>query len=232
MGTVFAVLLLGGRGVRFGGSLPKQYVRMGGAPLFTHAARALSKSPLINRIVYVYPSGFEKMTKDILAEEGLRRAKRPAFAQGGGSREESAHLGLSKCVSLGAQGDDIIVILDADRPNLAEDLLKSNIENAKERGASITAYRSADSVCLSDGSSATEYLPRELVHEVQTPQAFKVSVLLEAFEKAGPNERAYTDEGSLVLSELGVKPLIAEGGPENFKVNEAKDMKRVERHEP
>lgn len=219
-----AVLLLGGKGERFSSTTPKQFITMGQTPLFIYAAKALEASKKITKIVYVYPDGYLDLTKNLLAQYGL--SKKPClFVLGGDSRQESCFLGLSKLKKDGLSDDSLVIVLDGDRPNLTQKYIDDNLANALEFGASVTAIKSSDSVAISKVPALIDgYIPRNEVYLLQTPQAFRFSLLFEAEEEAKKTGKKYTDEGSLVLALRKVAPRIVEGDKANIKITVPEDL--------
>jgi 2-C-methyl-D-erythritol 4-phosphate cytidylyltransferase len=217
-----AILLMAGSGERFLNPTPKQFLRMGGHPLFSYAARALENSPDIDFIVYVVPKGYLEAAEKSLVEEKLM--KEHGIIEGGASRSESAHEALKYLLKRGAKPSSIVLLQDGDRPNLTARLIHENIAAAAAFGASVTALPSSDSVAISKEPSLIDgYIPRQEVYLLQTPQAFRLSRLKEAFDKAKEKAKNYTDEGSLVLSVIGLAPRIVLGDKKNGKITEPSD---------
>jgi 2-C-methyl-D-erythritol 4-phosphate cytidylyltransferase len=223
-----AILLMAGMGERFGAPYPKQFVEMAGKPLFVYSAQALNDAPEIPFILYVIPKGYEKQAEDEIKKAGL--AKKHALIEGGLTRGDSSHLGVKYLASHGANPEAIILIQDAARPNLTPRLIQENLEAARKSGASVTALESSDSVAIVKEPGLVDgYIPRDEVFLLQTPQAFRLSVLLDAFGNAKDDIRLYTDEGSLVLAKAGIQPAIVRGDKDNFKITEPDDKVRFEK---
>jgi 2-C-methyl-D-erythritol 4-phosphate cytidylyltransferase len=222
-----AVLLLGGLGTRFGSAKPKQFLPMGGQPLCLYGAKVLEASPSVDFIVYVVPEGYVKNFELILANAG--HAKPSVIITGGATRQASGHLAVSYLLSHGAKKDATVLIQDGDRPRLEERYLKENFANAEKFGASVTAIPATDSVAICKEKGILDgYIPREEVYLLQTPQAFRISLLAEAMEQAESQNRSYTDDGSLVLALKGVNPHLVLGDKRNIKITTKKDQENFE----
>lgn len=216
-----AILLMAGSGERFHSVTPKQFLKMGGHPLFAYAARVLAESPEVDFILYVVPKGTERATEEALVKEGLKKPH--AVIDGGASRSESAQEAVRYLAAQGLKPSATILLQDADRPFLSERYLQENFEAAANNGASVTAVPSSDSVAISKEPLLIDgYLPREEVYLLQTPQAFRFALLQEAFAKS--KAHGYTDEGSLVLGVTGIAPHIVIGDKNNIKITEPADM--------
>ncbi len=207
-----ALLLIGGLGTRYGTVPPKQFQVYEGKPLFLHAAKKLSEH--FEKIVYVCHYDYLEVAKEQLSEAGLLRDS-DLIIPGGKTRQESVKMGLS-CLKGILFDDSIVVINDGNRPHISSRMIEDVVSKANQYGAAVVAYRSTDSILISkDGLMVDRYGDRNETYIVQTPQAFRYGIILKAIEKASKD---YTDDGSLVLNELGLKPYIVEGELKNIKV--------------
>lgn len=205
-----ALLLIGGLGTRYGTVPPKQFQTYDGLPLFIHAAKKLES--VVGRVIYVCHPSYLNLAKEMLDGAGLRSDE---IVLGGSSRQESVKNGLTYLVNK-ISSDSIIVISDGNRPNITEKMILGVINKAEINGSAVTAYRSTNSILTSiDGNKARQYLNREEIYIVQTPQAFRYSLILKAIKNA---KRDYTDDGSLVMEVEGISPLIEEGSESNVKI--------------
>jgi 2-C-methyl-D-erythritol 4-phosphate cytidylyltransferase len=225
-----AILLLGGLGTRFGSAKPKQFLPMGGQALCLYGAKALEKSPTVDFIIYVVPEGYQSNFKMLLDKAG--NAKPSLIISGGSTRQESARIATNYCRSHGAKDEAVLLLQDGDRPRLLERYIKENFALAETFGASVTAIPSSDSVAISKWTGILDgYIPRQEVYLLQTPQAFRLSLLASAFEIAAKTPRIYTDEGSLVLECKGVNPHIVLGDKNNIKITTKEDQAAFEEGE-
>jgi 2-C-methyl-D-erythritol 4-phosphate cytidylyltransferase len=223
-----AVLLLGGMGTRFGSSKPKQFLPMGGKALCLYGAEALENSPSVDFIVYVIPAGYERNFNLLLSRAGH---KKPSIVITGGlTRQESGRLAVEFLHEKGGNGKALVLLQDGDRPRLLERYLEENFAKAERYGAAVTAIPSSDSVAICKIEGTLDgYLPRKEVWLLQTPQAFRLSLLCEAQESAKKNQRHYSDDASLVLTEKGVQPHIVIGSVDNLKITTPEDQRAFER---
>jgi 2-C-methyl-D-erythritol 4-phosphate cytidylyltransferase len=202
---VVALLLMAGEGSRFGG--PKQFVLLGGAPLYWHALTALRRCAGIDEIVLVCPPGRE-------VEEGER------VISGGKSRQESVYLGLQ------AVEADIVVIHDAARPFVTEGIIEAAIRAAIAVGAADTCIPAVDTMVRSaDGKRIGEIPPRAEFFRGQTPQAFRYAWIKEAHEAT--RGQGATDDCQLILQQ-GRPVAIVEGSEMNFKITSKRDLEIAE----
>jgi len=219
--TRIAVLLMGGSGTRFGGSLPKQYVEMAGKPLFFHALEVFQKAKEVQAIVLVVPRGMKGKTKTLLSSSF---PKVKAIILGGSCREESTRNAVLYLSKSGVGPYSLVMIHDADRPLIEPEYITLGYSAAEADLSSVTAVPCTDSLAYSAHSNSLDhYGDRRGNYLLQTPQTIAFSPLLKALEKNKDNLSSFTDDASLVLSSYGIKPRIILGKRTNFKINTPED---------
>lgn len=211
----FAILLMAGKGARYSQETPKQYTLYEGKPLFMHAYEQMAKSPNIDAILCVIGKNEEALARDFIKD--LPYAKPTFFIEGGATRVLSVENALSHLQEGGVTPDSLILIHDAARPHLEESYIEEGLAKAKEHEAAVTCYPSSDSVALGDGEKLTSYLDRREVYIIATPQCFLFSTIKEAFARRNP-AKEYTDDASIVLETMGIKPAIVMSKRDNLKV--------------
>lgn len=174
-----AIILAAGQGSRMGSGTRKQYMNLGGAPLFTYSLRTMEKSPVITDIVLVLPKGDEAYVRQILREQDLGEKVR-AFAAGGAERYYSVYNGL-KVIDWPC---DYVFIHDGARPFIDEATLGRLLVAATETGACAAGMPSKDTVRITDNVGKGETTPdRSRVWIVQTPQVFERELIMQAYEQ-------------------------------------------------
>jgi len=204
-----AIIVAGGKGLRFGGRVRKQYLSLQGHPILWWSLRAFQKSPSIAEIILVVPA------KDL---KRLKRLGAARVVAGGSTRAASVREGL-KSVS---PGIGWVAVHDAVRPLVSPELIERTLAEARRHQAAIAACPSKDTVKLADARGRiAESPPRERVWLAQTPQAFERK-LLERAHRLG-HSLAATDDSQLV-ERLGVKVRLVEASPENLKITHPADL--------
>jgi 2-C-methyl-D-erythritol 4-phosphate cytidylyltransferase len=222
----FAVLLLGGKGTRFGGSLPKQFLPFHGKLLFLYPLEKLVKNKNVEAIVLVVPKDKEKFVRKVV--DDLRLKKILAIVVGGPSRQESSRRGVSYLRDHGASFESLVLIQDADRPNLEDRYIDETYAKAEKAQIAVTAIPSTDSVAVSEDHEILDrYYPRDQVFLLQTPQTAKLALLYQCHEKAALEEKDFTDEGNMILTLKGISPAIVLGDKHNVKVTTEDDLSYV-----
>lgn len=215
----WAVVPAAGRGTRFGGDLPKQYLPVAGAPLLAYTLRALLAHPGVQGVVVVLAEG------DPYWPRWSELAGRPVRAcTGGAARADSVLAGLEALPSE-VRADDFVLVHDAARPNLR----RADLQDLLERGrndpvGAILAAPVRDTLKRAGddgGIDGTE--PRERLWRALTPQLFRRLQLSRALRAAIDAGVAVTDE-AMAMEREGLRPLLVEGAEDNLKVTTPADL--------
>lgn len=223
MSTIWAVIPAAGRGSRFGGDIPKQYLEVAGQPLIAHALDALLTHPRVAGAMVAlaaddphWPGWAELHGKPVLR------------CVGGGERADSV-LAALQALPADVGADSLVLVHDAARPNLQRDDLDRLIEVATgETDGAILAAPVRDTLKRADGEArilATE--PREQLWRALTPQAFRRGALAEALRQARSDGVVVTDE-AMAMERAGAHPRLVEGREDNLKVTTAADRALAE----
>lgn len=211
-----AIILFGGVGERFDKDIKKQFFMLGKYPLCYYATRILSDCDEISRIIVVSEeNSIEELS--FLLYRTYKFNKISAIIPGGISRQESVCKALKYLKQEKSSPDELILIQDGDRPNLSEALVRENLRIASSYGASVTAIEATDSLLYAEEDEAREYLKREKIYQVQTPQCFRFDWIYKAHMAAHEQKLSYTDDASM-LSLLGKSAHIVKGSHDNIKI--------------
>ena len=219
-----ALILAAGTGSRMGNAdKPKQFLPIYGKPLMIHTIEAFEMHDDIDKIVVVTSEGFDDQVKVWCKQYDLGKVK--AVAIGSDSRQGSVYNGLQAVKALGAKDDDIIVIHDAARPLISQNIITNNIEACKKYDAVDTVIKASDTiVASSDAEKITNIPNRSELYQGQTPQTFKFALISEAHEKAKAGQIPnVTDDTKLVIS-MGKEVHLVEGSKQNFKITTFDDL--------
>ncbi len=224
---VWGIIPASGEGKRMGGPVGKQFFEVGGVPILARTVNSIIKSGVVSGItVVVREESFEEAEKTI---RGTVSGDFPIeFAAGGDTRQESVYKGLLSLSDKSIEGDDLILIHDAVRPFISSDIVNLSIAEAEKTGAVVAAIPATDATILSDEGFIFEYLPRDRLFQIQTPQVFRYDLILRAYERAESDGiRNAVDCAQLVLR-LGQKVKITPGSPDNIKITYKSDLTRAE----
>ncbi|MCL5030549.1 MAG: 2-C-methyl-D-erythritol 4-phosphate cytidylyltransferase [Bacteroidetes bacterium] len=214
---IFAVIPAGGKGVRSGFSVPKQYLKFNGKELIVYTLETFQKNKLINEIIISADKAYFSILNRIKTKYKL--AKINKIVEGGNERQDSVFNALT---SLSADKNDLIVVHDAARPLLSSKILTEAITVAKKKGNALVCVKAKDTI-IKGNKIVDEYISREEIYYVQTPQIFKYGDLMDAMENAYENNFYGTDE-SMLVKNIGKKINLVEGSFLNFKITTKSDI--------
>jgi 2-C-methyl-D-erythritol 4-phosphate cytidylyltransferase len=207
----------------------KQFTELGGTPILIRTLRMFAASPEVSEIYMAlrgneiagFRARLEKEAKDILQ-------KKIHLVEGGEHRQDSVANAMRSVL---ATDDDIVLVHDAVRPFVTEEIIHNVIQAAQKYGAAIAGVPAVDTVKqverTSDGALITATLPRERVVMAQTPQGFRYDVLKKAFDEAAADGFVGTDEASLV-ERSGHAVAVVMGSVRNMKITAPADMELAE----
>ena len=218
----FVIIPAGGKGKRSGTETPKQYLKFHGKELIVYTLEVFQKNNLVDEIIISAEPTYFSSLEEIKKKFNL--AKISKIVEGDEERQDSVYNALK---AIKANGDDLIVVHDAARPLLSEDILTKSINTAKEKGNALVCLKARDTLLKGD-HIVKEYVDRKEMYYVQTPQIFRYKDLKEAMKKAYEKNFIGTDE-SMLIKELGIDINIVEGSMLNFKVTTATDLEMFEK---
>ena len=211
-----AILLMGGSGIRFGGSTPKQFSLLGGKPLYTYALKTFLEAGVFDEIVLICPRDWA---------ENIKQFPKMRLAIGGATRQESSRLGLKAFGKV----PEIVLIHDAVRPFVSERILLENLDAAIEWGAADTCIPTADTlVHAPEGEWIASIPKREEFLRGQTPQTFRYEWIVEAHERAVQEGISNVSDDCRLAIDLGRRVAVVRGSEENLKITSEWDLNVAE----
>jgi len=211
-----------GSGTRAGSPVPKQYVEIDGAPLVAHTLAALAGVARLKLVVVALAPNDEEFERRV----DLPAGKRFVIARcGRASRAETVAAGLVELVRIGARADDWVLVHDAARCLVRSEWVDRLIDVcADDPVGGLLAMPVADTLKREASGRVMATLPRDGVWQAQTPQMFRLGLLANALDNAGPNA---TDEASAIEWQ-GLSPRLVPGSSENFKITQPEDFALAE----
>lgn len=213
----FAIIVAGGKGLRMGGDIPKQFLPINGKPILMHTIEAFRKAIEGIRIVLVLPAAQQEYWHELCKKYQFKSPE--LIANGGETRFHSVRNGLAL---LPDDADAVVGIHDGVRPFVSTDTIQRCYKAAAEGEAVVPVVPVVETVrqILPDGTSVTR--PRDEYRLVQTPQTFPLALLKEAYHR--PYSEAFTDDASVVEA-MGKKITMVEGNRENIKITTPSDLR-------
>lgn len=217
-----AIIVAAGSGRRMGRELNKVFIPLAGRPTLEYSIRTLAACTGIEDLVVVAAPGEEAEIEQMLRESVVEK---PWKVVTGGSERQYSVANALRAIS---SDSDVIVIHDGARPLATPESVEEAIASARKFGAAVVAVPVKDTIkTVDDAGFVTGTLDRRTVWSIQTPQAFRTSVLRQAYEKAERNGVLATDDAALV-EQIGVKVKIVSGSYRNLKVTTPEDLIMVE----
>lgn len=217
------LMMMGGSGVRFGAEIPKQYIEIDGAPVFTYTLKKYSQCEFVDKIVIVSNPEWieytEKIAKELLGEKLFR------VVAGGRTRSHSVKNGL-KCCSNILKENDLVLIHDATNPFVDVNAISNGIEVASETGAAVIGTNQYHTIYSREcDDTIKNFIPRETVGSGYSPEIFKFNVIYPYYQNASEEQlEAMTSALALAL-ECGVEAKFVPAELVNVKITYPHDMK-------
>ena len=221
--SVWAVVPAAGRGTRFGGDVPKQYLEVAGRSVLEHTLRALLSHPdVVGAMVALAPDDSRWPGWASLCDKPV------LHCDGGGERADSV-LAALRALPPSVPGDALVLVHDAARPNLAASDLDRLIDISMDSpDGAILAAPVRDTLKRADEAGRIDAtVPREALWRALTPQAFRRDALVHALESAQAAGVAITDE-AMAIEHAGGRPVLVEGREDNLKVTTPADLRLAE----
>jgi 2-C-methyl-D-erythritol 4-phosphate cytidylyltransferase len=210
-------------------ALSKQFTELGGTPILIHTLRKFAANSRVSEIFVALRKDEIAGFRERLQVEGkdiLR--KQLKFVEGGEHRQHSV---ANAMAAVQADPGDIVLVHDAVRPFVTNEIIEQVIQGAEKHGAAIAGMPAVDTVKqverTADGALITSTVPRERVVMAQTPQGFRYEILKAAFDEAAADGFMGTDESSLV-ERSGKEVAVVMGSPRNIKITTPADMELAE----
>ncbi|MDR1304351.1 MAG: 2-C-methyl-D-erythritol 4-phosphate cytidylyltransferase [Verrucomicrobiales bacterium] len=219
MQTCSAILLAAGRSRRLG--FDKILTPLAGRAVLHYALSALQRSPSVTEIIVVTRADILPQVQAIAAAAGDKPLQ---FTIGGAERQDSVSNGL-RAVSAAATE---VLIHDAARPLLDEQVIAATLTVARARGAAVTAHRASDTLKLADDRQrVTATLDRANIWAMGTPQIFRRELIVSAYAKVQAERLTVTDDAAAV--ELLGQPVYLVDNPRlNLKITRPADWELLE----
>ena len=221
-----AIIIAGGVGSRMGQDLPKQFINVYDKPILLYTLEGFQKHPQIDAIELVCIDGWHDLVWAYAKQFNITKLK--WIVSGGATGQESIRNGVYGLEGI-ANSDDNIIIHDGIRPLIEPAVLSDVISKCDQYGNAVTSMPYNEQIFVvdkDDETTTSQYIPRETLRRVSTPQAYKFDLLdskyHEAFEKGiGIHGSHYTNT---MMVELGVKLHFASGSDKNIKLTTKDDL--------
>lgn len=220
---VIAVVLAGGRGLRFGSEVPKQFVKLAGRMVIEHTVEVFEHSPAVEQIVLVVPGGYESVLWEAVTRNGWRKVAK--IVAGGRDRADST---ASAIAALDGQPEQArILIHDAARPLLDQPTIVRCLDALERYEAVDVVVPASDTIVeVAEEGHIRDIPDRSRLRRGQTPQGFRLGILREAYRLALRHglEGVTCDCGVLRREMPEVTIATVAGSPSNLKITDGVDL--------
>lgn len=209
----YAIVVAGGKGVRMGTAVPKQFLLLSGKPLLMHTLEAFHNADPDIELILVLPEDQQDYWKDLCAQ--YRFTIPFTIVNGGDTRFESVSNGLAL-----TENEGLIAVHDGVRPFINTAFIENCFQAAQEFGAAVPVTELTESIRRLEGETSFS-MHRETFRSVQTPQTFRADILKKSYNTAF--QVGFTDDASVVEA-AGFKVNLIKGLLENIKITNTIDL--------
>src|SRR2546423_5129060 len=218
-----AIIVAGGKGSRFGGNRPKQFLEINGTSIIIHTLRQFEHAQEIDRVVVVVPAAEVNTFRAAVEESNLKKVSQ--VVAGGETRAQSVKCGLALIESA-----DVVAVHDAVRPLVTPEEIDQVVLAANNSGAAILVAPVSDTIKEFDHNRVVRTVPRAQLRRALTPQCFRFDILKRAYADLEEIEslRIEVTDDSFLVERLGVPIAAVEGNARNIKITNEEDLAMAE----
>lgn len=218
-----ALIIAGGVGQRMGQDIPKQFINVDNIPVIVYTMAAFQKHPEIDAIEIVCIDGWHDVLYAYAKQFGISKLEN--VVSGGKNGQDSIRNGLIDISNRHSADDDIVLIHDAIRPLVSQDIISDNIRVCRECGNAITVIPcNAAMLKTFDGIQSESQVPRDNLKETQTPQTFFLKGIVNAHKEALDKGVVASVASCTMYIELGKKLYMCKGSEKNIKLTTVEDV--------
>ena len=217
------MIIAGGIGARMNQDIPKQFLNVYDKPVILYTMEAFQKHPGIDAIEIVCLDGWHDVVRAYAKQFGI--SKLDGVVSGGVNGQDSIRNGLQDLAKRYTDPEDIVLIHDAIRPMVSQEIISDNIRVCREYGNAITVVPCTAAMLKTyDSLSTTEQVPRDNLKTTQTPQAFFLQDILAAHREALEKGITRSVASCTMYIELGRKLYMSQGSEKNLKLTTTEDI--------
>lgn len=217
-----ALIIAGGVGQRTNQDIPKQFININDKPVIIYTLEAFQNHKEIDSIEVVCLEGWHDILSAYAKQFNITKLHK--IISGGENGQASIRKGVYS-ISESFSSDDIILVHDAIRPMISEEIISDCIKVCKEYGSAITSIPCAEAMLYTtDKLQSDKIISRDELIRTQTPQAFSVGKLKAAHEEALKRGITNSVASCTLMIELGEKVYFSKGSEKNIKLTTADDF--------
>ena len=219
-----AMLIAGGKGVRTNQDIPKQFLNINDRPVIVYTLMAFQQHPDIDEIIVVCIDGWQQVLWAYAKQFNITKLK--WITTGGDNGQSSIRNGVEE-LAKHCSDEDMVLIHDAIRPNVSQEIISACIATCRLKGSAITVIPCAEAMLLrqeNDDDSSQKIIPRDSLARTQTPQAFTLGKLKWAHEEALRRGITNSTASCTLMIELGEEVYFCAGSEKNVKITTTDDL--------
>jgi 2-C-methyl-D-erythritol 4-phosphate cytidylyltransferase len=219
-----ALIIAGGSGKRTKQEIPKQFINVYDKPILIYTLEGFQNHPDIDAIEVVCIDGWQEILTAYARQYKIDKLQ--WIVNGGETGQESIRNGVNNLYDKCSK-DDVIIIHDGIRPLIDKAVVSDCIAVCNKYGNAVSSMPYNEQIFkTNDGETTKEYIPRETLRRVVTPQAYKLGDLYNAYKRAfeeniGIHGSSYTNT---MMVELGKTLHFAAGSDKNIKITTLDDI--------
>lgn len=217
-----ALIIAGGRGMRMGQEIPKQFLTVYDKPVIAYTMEAFEKHPDIDAIAVVCVEGWESILSAYARQYHITKLKH--IIPGGENGQGSIRNGVFELEKHYAP-EDIVLVHDAIRPMVSQDIISGCIATAREHGSAIVTVPCQEAMLETEDQLSTHSAyPREHLKRTQTPQGFPIGTICDAHRLALQRGITNSVASCTLMVELGETVWFCAGSEKNIKLTTPDDL--------
>ena len=216
------LIIAGGTGARMHQNIPKQFLNVNDKPVIIYTLEAFQKHPDIDVVAVVCIKGWEEILAAYAKQFGITKLKH--IVPGGENGQSSIRNGLYELEKYYGK-DDIVLIHDAIRPMISQEIISDCIAKTREFGSAITVIPCAEAMLeTDDGVMAERSYPRDHLKRTQTPQGFPLGKICDVHRKALEQGNTNSVASCTLMIEMGETVHFCVGSEKNIKLTTVEDI--------
>lgn len=217
-----AMIIAGGSGNRMHQDIPKQFLTVNEKPVIIYTLEVFQRHPAIDEIVVVCIEGWEQVLWAYVKQFNLTKVK--SIVKGGNCGQNSIYRGLEEIEKIHAK-EDIVLIHDAIRPMVSEEIISDCINKTIEYGSAIASIPCAEAMLVSENQeNSNQIFNRNHLKRTQTPQGFRMGKLLDIHRKALAQGITDSTASCTLMIEMGEEVHFSMGSEKNIKLTTVEDI--------
>lgn len=217
------IILAGGKSGRNNQNIPSQFINVHDKPLLVYSLEVYQSHPAIDDIYVICLKGWENIVKAYAQQYHITKLR--GLLPSGTTGVASLKNGVGYIKQLYAP-EDTIIIQEATRPLVIAETISKLLQCCAQKGSATLCHKMSDYVQFDISDNKANYVNRDTLVALQSPEAHQLSLLLEIFEKAEKNQHPLTESCcAMLMYNLGYDINFVEGGMNNIKIVREEDLK-------